>query len=91
MTEGVICLIPKPQKKRPISLLNNDYNIFALVFAQRFKLVLDSLIDESQCGFMRNRHIFNNIRPIFDLIDYSDLIKDDSFILFLDFLKLLIL
>uniref|UniRef100_A0A9J8ACX2 Reverse transcriptase domain-containing protein n=1 Tax=Cyprinus carpio carpio TaxID=630221 RepID=A0A9J8ACX2_CYPCA len=94
MTQGIICLIPKPKKDvllidnwRPISLLNNDYKIFAQVFAQRFKLVLDSIIDENQSGFMRNRHICNNTRLIFDLIDYSDLIKDDSFILFLDFFK----
>lgn len=64
-------------------MLNNDYKVFALVFAQRFKLVLDSIIDENQSGFMRKMHIFNNIRLIFNLIDYSDLIKDDSFILFL--------
>lgn len=92
MTQGIICLIHKPKKNvllidywRPISLLNNDYKIFAHVFAQRFKLVLDSIIDENQSGFMRNRHIFNNIRLIFDRIDYSDLIKDDSFTPFFRF------
>ncbi len=36
---------------------------------------------------MKNRHIFNNIRLVFDLIDYSELIEDDSLILFLDFFK----
>ncbi len=71
MTQGVISLIPKPKKDlrlidnwRPISLLNNYYKVFALVFAQRFKLVLDSIIDENHSGFMRKIHIFNNISLI---------------------------
>lgn len=94
MTQGVICLIPKLEKDlllidnwRPISLLNNDYKLFAIVFAKRFKSVLDSIIDENKSGFMSNRHISNNITLVFDLIDYSELISEDSFILFLDFYK----
>lgn len=42
MTQGVITLIPKPEKDRNClenwrsnTLLNNDYKIFALVFANR--------------------------------------------------------
>lgn len=94
MTQGLITLIPKSKKGpfiidnwRPISLLNNDYKILAVVFAIRFKRVLNSIIDKNQSGFMSNRHIFNNIRLVLDLIDYAGLINDDSFILFLDFFK----
>lgn len=94
MTQGLITLIPKPNKDpliinnwRPISLLNNDYKILALAFATQFKKVLNSVIDENQSGFMKDRHIFNNIRLVLDLIDYAHLINDDSFILFLDFFK----
>uniref|UniRef100_A0A8C2B6N7 Reverse transcriptase domain-containing protein n=1 Tax=Cyprinus carpio TaxID=7962 RepID=A0A8C2B6N7_CYPCA len=94
MTQGVITLIPKPEKDRnclenwrPITLLNNDYKIFALVFANRLKEVLDTIIDESQSGFMRKRHNANNIRLVLDLLDYNELITDNSFILFLDFYK----
>ncbi len=36
---------------------------------------------------MRKRHISNNIRLVLDIIDYSFLCPDDSFILFLDFYK----
>uniref|UniRef100_A0A1A8GMK6 Reverse transcriptase domain-containing protein n=1 Tax=Nothobranchius korthausae TaxID=1143690 RepID=A0A1A8GMK6_9TELE len=36
---------------------------------------------------MTKRHISNNIRLVLDILDYSDLILDDSFILFLDFYK----
>lgn len=72
---------------RPICLLNNDYKIIALILAKRIKEVLDTIIDETQSGFMRNRHISNNIRLVLDILDYSELIFDESLILFLDFYK----
>uniref|UniRef100_A0A3B3IFC5 Reverse transcriptase domain-containing protein n=1 Tax=Oryzias latipes TaxID=8090 RepID=A0A3B3IFC5_ORYLA len=94
LTQGLITLIPKPKKDlllidnwRPICLLNNDYKILALIFAERIKKVLDHIIDETQSGFMTNRHISNNIRLVLDLIDYSDYCPDKSFIFFLDFYK----
>lgn len=94
LTQGLITPIPKPNKDplfidnwRPICLLNNDYKIMALMLARRIKDVLDNVIDETQSGFMKNRHISNNLRLVFDILDYSDLIQDDSFILLLDFYK----
>ena len=94
LTQGLVTLIPKPKKDpllidnwRPICLLNNDYKIMASIFARRIKETLDTIIDETQSGFMRNRHISNNIRLVLDILDYSDLISEDSFILFLDFYK----
>lgn len=94
LTQGLITLIPKPKKDillidnwRPISLLNNDYKVLAIIFAKRLKNVLDDIIDETQSGFMRNRHISNNIRLVLDILDYPELINNESFILFLDFYK----
>lgn len=93
MNQGLITLIPKSKKDlfldnwRPICLLNNDYKILATIFAERLKTVLDSIIDQTQSGFMKNRHIANNIRLVLDILDYSHLISDQSFILFLDFYK----
>ena len=94
MSQGLITLIPKPKKKVlfidnwcPICLLNNDYKILTLLLAKIIKEVLDAIIDETQSGFMRNRHISNNIRLVLDLLDYSDLITEDSFILCLFFIK----
>lgn len=94
LNQGLITLIPKPQKDvllldnwHPISLLNNDYKIFALCLANKLKMVLNDIIDESQNGFMSGRYIIDNIRLVLDILDYSDLISDNSFILFLDFHK----
>lgn len=89
-TLGLITLISKPHKDlllidnwRPIFFfLNNDYKILALIFAKRIKVVLASFINEAQSGFMPNRHISDNIRLVLDLIDYSHLISEDSFIFF---------
>lgn len=94
LSQGLLTLIPKPRKDplcidnwRPICLLINDYKILAQIFAKRLKAVLDHIIDETQIGFMRHKHISNNIRLVLDLIDYAELCSDDSLILFLDFCK----
>ncbi len=94
LRQGVITLIPKRPKYilllenwRPISLLNNDYKIMASIFAKRMKNALNEIIDETQCGFMKGRHIFSNIRLVIDLVQYSNLLNGDPLILFLDFRK----
>ncbi len=94
LSQRLITLIPKSKKVsslldngRPVSLLNNDYKILALTMANRLKPILDSITDESQSGFMRTRHISNNVRLVLDILDYSELMEEDSLILFLDFYK----
>lgn len=94
MKQGIITLIPKPGKDseildnlRPITLLNTDYKIVTLVYANRLKSDLDKIISDSQSGFMKGRSIHNNIHLMIDLLDYKHLIEDDGFILFLDFYK----
>lgn len=55
MKTGLITPLPKPNKDllnqdnwRPITLLCNDYKLVALVYANRLKHVLASLVDEYQ-------------------------------------------
>jgi len=94
MKQGVISLIPKSGKDpqyidnwRPISLLTTEYKLLALIFANRLKKYLDHLINETQTGFMKGRHISCNIRLALDLIDYAESFDSDAVILFLDFCK----
>lgn len=94
MKQGIITLIPKPDKDhlsldnwRPVTLLNVDYKILSLIFARRLKKGLNEIINETQTGFMTNRHISCNIRLVLDLIDYSEYVESDALILFLDFYK----
>lgn len=94
MKQGIISLIPKPEKDsllidnwRPITLLTVDYKILALVYANRLKFKLSHIISETQSGFVKGRHISNNLRLVLDLLDYADFVKSDAIILFLDFYK----
>ncbi len=92
--QGVISLILKPDKDsliidnwRPITLLNVDYNILALIYGTRLKSGLSNIIGESQTGFMAKRHISSNIRLVLDILDYNHFVNSDALILFLDFYK----
>lgn len=94
LKQGVITLLPKPDKDhfllenwRPITLLNVDYKILSLIVARRLKKGLSQIINETQTGFMANRHISCNMRLILDLIDYSEYVESDAVILSLDFYK----
>lgn len=77
--EAVITLIPKEGQDttsvknfRPISLLNNDYKIFAKVMAERLKLYLRESIGKDQGGFLPNRQIRDNIRAVLNMIEYYE-------------------
>ncbi|WP_419624551.1 reverse transcriptase domain-containing protein, partial [Thiolapillus sp.] len=90
--EGVIICIPKGNKDkqllknwRPISLLNVVYKIGSACIANRLKVVLPTLINEDQTGFMANRFIGDNIRLIHDLISYLHRTKLPGLLLCLDF------
>lgn len=94
MKQGLITLIPKPNKDkllldnwRPINLLCNDYKLLAHVYANRLDMALWQIVDECQSAFIKGRSIHNHIRLIFDMLDYRDLIDTDSYVLFLDFYK----
>ena len=91
---GLFVTIPKKDKNplflknwRPISLLNVDYKIIAKVIASRVKSVLPSIISEDQTGFLKDRFIGENIRTLFDLIDYTQEKRLPGLLLFLDFEK----
>ncbi len=52
-----------------------------------WKNALNEIIDETQCGFMKGRHISSNIRLVIYLVQYSNLLNGDPLLLFLDFRK----
>ena len=94
MKQGLISLIPKPSKDllyldnwRPITLLNSDYKLLVALYAKRLKFCLEEIISTTQSGFMKGRHISNNIRLVLDMLDYPELLEDKALILFLDFYK----
>ena len=92
--EGVIICIPKGDKSRdliknwrPISLLNVVYKIGSACIANRLKVVLPSIISEDQSGFIKDRYLGDNVRIIYDLIEYLNKNKKPGLLLCLDFEK----
>lgn len=92
-SESVFSLIYKKgdpdnlENWRPISLLTIDYKIAARVLAKRLQKVIHNIVSLDQQGYIKNRYIGYNIRQIQDIIDYTDILKLDGIILFLDFKK----
>lgn len=92
--EGIIICIPKPDKSkdkiknwRPISLLNIVYKIGSSSIANRIKPLLNKLIHENQTGFIKGRYIGDNVRLIYDLMDYLDKNEKPGLLMCLDFEK----
>ena len=87
-------MLPKPQKDlllpsnyRPITLLNVDYKIIASAINNRMKSHLNTLIKPGQNGFIKGRHIGDNIRLLFDVIDFADLNDTLGAVLAVDIFK----
>ena len=92
--EGVITCIPKQGKLRntlknwrPLTLLNSIYKFYSSMVANRLKLILPSVINEDQTGFISGRFIGENTRMIYDTIHYCEEENKKSLLLVLDFSK----
>lgn len=91
---GVITCIPKGNKDkqflknwRPISLLNTSYKLTSACIAERLKTVLSKLINEDQTGFISGRFIGENIRLLYDVINYTEKQEIPGMLLLIDFEK----
>ena len=92
--QSIISLIPKPNKDttiltnwRPISLLNVDYKIATKAIANRIKKTISSIIAPSQTGFIKGRYIGENVRLIFEIIEYLENKQIPGLLFFSDFEK----
>ena len=93
-TEGIIYMIPKSDaqcdevsKWRPITLLNVVYKIVAKTIAVRLRPVLPSIIHGTQCGFLQDRSIFDNIFLFWEMVALAQQHKQQLAVLLLDFEK----
>ena len=55
--------------------------------AKRIKTVLPSLIDTDQSGFMSNRFTGDNLRLVYDTLNFSNQLQKPGILLLIDFEK----
>ncbi|PNX89322.1 cysteine-rich receptor-like protein kinase, partial [Trifolium pratense] len=97
LTKGInstfIALIPKvdsPQRLndfRPISLVSSIYKILAKVLANRLRLVIGSVISESQTAFVKDRQILDGILIANEVVDEARKSKKELMLFKVDFEK----
>ena len=94
LKRGIITCIPKGNKDklllkhwRPISLLNTSCKLASSSIAERVKLVLPSIINEDQTGFISGRYIGENIRILYDILQYTEDYNLPGMLLLIDFEK----
>ena len=75
----IINCIPKGDKPgqhlknwRPISLLCVIYKLISTVISNRLRKVLDTLVSQTQTGFIQGRSIGESLRLIYDVMDYTE-------------------
>jgi hypothetical protein len=85
-----LALIPKEtnpisfDRFRPISLCNASYKIIAKLLANRIKPLLGKLISDSQGGFVKGRHILDNVIQVQEAMHSSNLRKEKGMLIKLD-------
>ncbi|GAU32654.1 hypothetical protein TSUD_219040 [Trifolium subterraneum] len=97
LTKGLnstfIAMIPKvdsPQRLndfRPISLVGCLYKILAKVLVNRLRLVIGSVISESQTAFVKDRQIIDGILIVNEVVDEARRSKKELMLFKVDFEK----
>jgi len=88
-----IALIPKvdsPQRLndfRPISLVGSLYKILAKVLANRLRMVIGSVISDSQSAFIKGRQILDGILVANEIVDEARRCKEELLLFKVDFEK----
>ncbi|KAL9964620.1 hypothetical protein ACROYT_G028283 [Oculina patagonica] len=92
--QAIIRLIEKKDKDRrhienwrPISLLNVDYKIGSKALATRLEKVLPHIIHANQCAYVKGRTIFDAIRSINDVMEYTKIYNIPGLMTTFDFKK----
>eukprot|EP00253_Pinus_taeda_P014957 PITA_14957 len=85
-----LTLIPKEaspssfDRYRPISLCNSSYNIVAKLLENRIKPLLQKLISPAQGGFVKGRHILDNVIQVQEALLSSHSRKEQGMLIKLD-------
>ena len=92
--EAIITLIEKKDKDkldlsnwRPISLINVDVKIGSKAIAKRLENVLPNIIHYNQCAYVKGRTIFDAVRTIEDVMEFSERYNLEGRMICVDFKK----
>ena len=92
--QGIISLLEKPGKNflrlkswRPLTLLNSNYKIFSKVLVTRLHMVLQTVIHSTQTGFLKGRHLTENIMKLMNIIEHCDRTRESVVVISVDFEK----
>ncbi|MCH82432.1 cysteine-rich receptor-like protein kinase [Trifolium medium] len=83
-------VVDSPQRLnefRPISLVGSLYKILAKVLANRLRLVIGSVISESQTTFVKDRHILDRILIANEVVDEARKSNKELMLFQVDFEK----
>ena len=90
---GVINLIPKKNSDerlkswRAITILNNDYKIYAKLVANRLEISANDLIGNQQNGFVKGRSLTFNVLRTMEVLSYMNKKKLIGILAIIDFEK----
>ena len=92
--EAIITLIEKKDKDnpdlsnwRPISLINVDVKIGSKAIAKRLENALPNIIHYNQCAYVKGRTIFDAVRTIEDVVEFSERYNLEGRMICMDFRK----
>jgi len=88
-----IALIPKVESSQklnefqPISLVGSMYKILVKVLANRLKMVIESVISETQTTFVKDRQILDGVLIANEVVDETRKLKKELMLFKVDFEK----
>ena len=92
--EAIITLIEKKDKDkldlsnwRPISLINVDVKIRSKAIAKRLENALPNVMHYNQCAYVKGRTIFDAVRTIEDVMEFSERYNLEGRMICVDFRK----